>query len=482
MDLSINNVINISVSAAGAGIGEYNTSNLALFSRETPNSSFGVLGYKIYLDANDVATDFGSASNTYAMALGVFSQQPNILANSGYLVVIPFLSSETLSAAIARTEGLVQYFGVLAVEITSESNNLSAAAVIQSLNKIMFVPSQTAADVAPGGMLDLLRSGSFTQSRGLYYGSAQILAVQTLSFSSLPTAGSYTINYNSLNSGSLTYSSSASAVQTAVQTITGLSSATVTGSNAIGFTITFVGVDGPALPITISPNTMTDADSNAVVVTVGQSVIGVSAETATQECLVMASSYAGRALSVNFNGSDTTQTMHLKDLLGVQPDPSMTQTLLNECIAAGADSYPSIAGVAKVFTSGANKFFDQVYNLQWFVGALQVAGFNLLAQTGTKLPQTENGMTTLKGAYRQVCEQAVANQYLAPGTWDLSTTFGNQINFFANISQRGYYIYSSPVAQQLASVRDARQAPLVQIAVKEAGAVQESSVLIYVNA
>jgi len=193
-------------------------------------------------------------------------------------------------------------------------------------------------------------------------------------------------------------------------------------------------------------------------------------------------SYAGRALSTNFSGSNTTQTMHLKDLTSVQPDPSMTQTLLNEAIAAGADTYVSLQGVAKTFCSGENSFYDQVYNLQWFIGALKVAGFNYLATSSTKIPQTEGGMDGLKGAYRSVCEQGITNQYGAPGRWNSSTTFGVQSDFLANVAQRGYYIYSTPISQQSQVDRAARKAPLAQIAFKEAGAMHSSSVIVNINA
>ena len=191
--------------------------------------------------------------------------------------------------------------------------------------------------------------------------------------------------------------------------------------------------------------------------------------------------YAGRALSTNFNGSNTTQTMHLKSLSGTQPDPGITQTILTSAIAAGADTYPSIQGVAKVFCSGANDFFDNQYNLQAFIGSLQVAGFNALAQVGTKLPQTEQGMNVLKGAYQQVCQQFVGNDFIAPGAWTSGTTFGNQTSMLSNIASNGYYIYSVPVSQQLPAVRVTRAAPLIQIAVKYAGAIQSSNVIVYVN-
>lgn len=373
-DLALTNVINISVAETPAGVGAYNTSNVGLFTTDTPDPVFSV-GYKIYLSPQEVGADFGTSSTTFKMANAVFSQQPNILAGNGYLVIIPFLVSETLDAAIERTEDLVQYFGIMSTQVESQADMLAAAAVVQALNKIAFFVQRNSTSINTGGALDMLRTGDFTQSRGLYYGAADDVTA-----------------------------------------------------------------------------------------------------------LIMQASYASRGLSVNFEGSNTTITMHLKDLIGVQPDPSMTQTLYNKAEAAGADIYVSLQGVPKTICFGANSFFDQVYNIQWFVGALQVAGFNYLAQSSTKVPQTESGMDGLKGAYRKVCEQAVSNQYSAPGSWNSSTTFGNQTDFIQNIAQRGYYIYSQPISQQSQSAREARQAPLIQIALKEAGAIQSSNVVVYVNA
>jgi hypothetical protein len=197
--------------------------------------------------------------------------------------------------------------------------------------------------------------------------------------------------------------------------------------------------------------------------------------------IVMMASYAGRALSTNFSGSNTTQTMNLKQLQGVQPDPTMTQTIQNLATAAGADTYVSLQGDSAVLCAGANTFFDQVYGTQWLVGALQVSGFNFLAQASTKVPQTESGMDGLKGAYRVVCQQAIINQFGAPGSWNSSTLFGNPADLVSNVLQVGYYIYSLPINQQLQANRVARQAPLVQIALKLAGAIQSSTVIVTIN-
>ena len=90
-------------------------------------------------------------------------------------------------------------------------------------------------------------------------------------------------------------------------------------------------------------------------------------------------------------------------------------------------------------------------------------------------------MDGLKAAYRLICEQAVTNGYVAPGSWTASMTFGVQALFLQQILQVGFYIFSVPVSQQSASDRTNRKSPLVQIALKEAGAFQSNNVVVNVN-
>ena len=377
--LDITNVITISLSAAQTGLGEYNVNNLAIFTGETPETSFGDLGYKIYKAPKEVGVDFGTNSVTYKMALSVFAQTPNILNGDGYLVVIPFADEsgipETLAEAISRADSLVQFFGILSTRDYDAVEVGAAAAVVQTLNKMLFVVSNDAADIAAAGSFHDIAEAKYDKTRCLAY--------------------------------------------------------------------------------------LSDT---------------------TEPAKVMAAAYAGRALSTAFEGSNTTSTMHLKDLVGVTADPTMTQTQLNLCQDCGADAYVNIAGVAKTFTSGANGYFDQVYNRCWFLGALEVAGFNALAKVSTKVPQTEPGMTILKGAYRLVCDRAVRNGYVAPGAWNSADRFGDVEAMLRNIEEVGYYIYSLPVNQQAQTEREARKAPLIQIAIKEAGAIHSSNVLVYINA
>ena len=197
---------------------------------------------------------------------------------------------------------------------------------------------------------------------------------------------------------------------------------------------------------------------------------------------LFAAAYASRSLSTNFAASNGTLTMNLKQLNGIDSDAGITETVKGNCQTAGVDIYPSIGGVSAVMSFGANNFFDEVYNLLWFIGALQVAGFNLLQGVSGKVPQTEPGMSLLKQAYRSVCDQAVLNAYVAPGQWNSAEQFGNVTAMLSNILQVGYYIYSQPINLQAQADRVARKAPLVQIAIKQAGAIHSSTVVVNINA
>ena len=379
-ELDITNVVTISLSAAQTGLGEYNVHNLAIFTSDTAGDTFGDLGYKIYKSPKEVGLDFGTTSTTYKMALAVFAQTPNILNGDGYLVAIPLQEEsgggyESLADAINRTASMVQYFGILSTKDYDASEISAAAAVVQTMNKMMFVVSNNVADIAATGSFHDIAEAKYDKTRCLAY--------------------------------------------------------------------------------------LSDT---------------------TEPAKQMAAAYTGRALSTAFEGSNTTSTMHLKDLVGIVADPAMTQTQLNLCQDCGADVYVNIAGVAKTFTSGENGFFDQVYNRCWFLGALEVAGFNALAKVSTKIPQTEPGMTLLKGAYRLICEQAVRNGYVAPGAWNSADRFGDVEAMLRNIEEVGYYIYSIPVNQQSQTDREERKAPLIQIAIKEAGAIHSTSVIVYINA
>jgi hypothetical protein len=201
------------------------------------------------------------------------------------------------------------------------------------------------------------------------------------------------------------------------------------------------------------------------------------------EAGVMAAAYASRLFGINFTGSNTMATMNLKTLAGVLPDPDAASSAIDLAATSyGFDIYVSVAGDPGVISYGANEYSDQIYGQLWLKLAIQVAGYNYLKTTNTKIPQTEPGMEGLKGAYASVCRQGLTNGYLASGlTWTNPSTFGNPEDLKRNVTDNGYYIYSAPIALQSPIDRAARKAPLIQIAAKEAGAIHHSDVIVNVN-
>jgi hypothetical protein len=476
--LPITNIINISVSQASPGIGNYNVSNIGLFTDEAPNlSTFGSLGYASYLEPTQVGVDFGTDSKTYAMAVSIFSQQPNILNGSGQLIVILMINAIqhlAFSGVAASGSFKINYDG--------DDSSLIAwndpAATIQAALRASVV-----------GLEHVIVTGSIAsqslniQMAGLYAPLTVTTNTNTLA-TSVPAAVTITITTpTAAEDLDEAISRTASLVQyfgvIADEVASVLGSGDILAAAAVVQALNKMMLIVSNDSADINPGGLLDQLRTG---SLTQSRGLYYGDSDKDDCLAMMAAYAGRGFSTNFTGSNTTSTMHLKVLAGIEPDPTLTQTQLDLAKDAGADTYPSLQGVPGVFCSGGNFFFDQVYNLRWLVGALQVAGFNYLAQSSTKIPQTESGMDGLKGAYRNICEQAVTNEYSAPGTWTSPVLFGNPSQLISNVAQRGYYIYSVPISQQNVADRQDRKAPLIQIALKEAGSIQSSNVLVSVNA
>ena len=383
VNLSLTNVINVSIIAPGAQLGVPNMSALAIITQQSPIGWPGGQTYGIYTSPTDVATDWGSGTDVANMAIAIFSQSPNILTGGGYLVVIPRLQSPTLESVqncLIRMSDTIFFEGFLIdEEMDSQATafqNLSN--YTQSTQMMFFYASSVIANLQPGSILDLVRSAGNFRTRCMYYG------------------------------GALT----------------------------------------------------------------------------NNQTQIFAAAYAGRGMSINFTGANTVLSMQLQTLATINPDQTLNQTSFQSAQTAGVDVYVSVSGVPCAMTSGTNLFFDQVYCRTWIAFQLSVNGFNYLknaAQVPGKIPQTEVGMTGLKDAYIQAFNQGVTNGYMAPGRWTLPFSFGDPAAFASNITAQGYYIVSQKVSAQSSAVRATRAAPLVQAAIQEAGAINSSSVIVYVN-
>jgi len=491
--LSISNVIQVTMLAALKGLANVNTSALAMITDEEPiSSTYG--DYGIYKETNSIANDFGSNSKTYALGLMVFGQNPNILSGGGFLVIIPRKQDADAQPATIFSINNVDLTKLTAPDYILRAIVNSAASqeiVIGELdltNMETIVTSLNNAAITAAGLVFSL-SGEITSAKitlqTIGTGSAKNI---TLGIPTTSDTGTDICPVLNLPEG-FTVNGTEAGLESAKDCIirtsllvpyfgiiyTNMFSDPITEELA-GIVqtmdkIQFIGSENISDIVGIFKN-IKDAGYTHT-----RCLMYSISET---DAISYAAGYASRFLCVDFDAPNTVLTMNLKEIIGLVADTGITQTILDSAKNNGVDVYVDF-GILKIITSGANGWSDDIYVSLALKLRLQIAGFNFLATTNTKRPQTEDGMNGLKGAYRKVCALFVKNGSFAPGTWNDPTTFGKPEDHIRNISDFGYFIYSDPIALQSQESRKARIAPAVQIACKLSGALHTSSVIVYVE-
>ena len=452
--LPITNIVSINVTFLPAGIGGFNVNNLALITSDPFLSNPNGDTFRTYVSLSQVGQDFGTSTETYQQATAVFSQQPNNIGAGGNLIIFPAFTNTSLNAILVNAGGSGYKVGDLINVIQTGAN--SGTATVSVVNGSGTV---SAISLLTGGLGYSTTTSAATTGGA---GTGLTVTISTLTTETLTQAIARTYNY--------TYY---------VGCI----------STAYGTNTTW-----PALANSVQglQNVLLFLPSNNTIDIQGAFTVIQQATDYNTRCLyysnssalqarLFAAAYASRLLSVNASGSNTAINMNLQQLETITSDPGITQNIVSLCAIAGVDIYPSTAGYPGVYSNGANKYADEVWNIIAFVAQLEVNGFNALANAGTKVPQTEPGVQVLKNAYKQACQQFVNNGYIAPGLWTSAQIIGNQADLISNIAQYGYYVYSQPVNQQATSARALRQAPAISIAIKEAGGINSSVVNVYIN-
>ena len=187
----------------------------------------------------------------------------------------------------------------------------------------------------------------------------------------------------------------------------------------------------------------------------------------------------GRAFTVNFTGSNTTITLKFKT------EPGITYETLTTAQAAAIDAingnvYVYYANDTAIIQQGVmanGDFFDERHGLDWLQNYVQTNLYNLLYTSTTKIPQTDAGVTRLMANVEASLDQAVNNGLIAPGVWNGGPI--GQIESGDTLT-KGYYVYADAVANQAQSDREARKSPVIQAAIKLAGAIHYGDVQINV--
>lgn len=477
--------INVSLAMTPAGLADFNTNSIAIFSNEAAGFSEP---YQAYITPSAVASDFGSNSLTAKMANALFTPVPNFRTGGGMLYIFPFggvngtagtFTTPDISANLTAFKSVSD--GSLSITIDSNAN------IVSGLN---FTNINTISDI-----VDVLKSKNL---------DVYIEAVgNTIKFTSKRFGTDSTVEISTITGGSAVDISGTDYLKAATGT-------EVTGTNASGETLAeavaaaqkqvyFGGVlstqyvdDATLLANSSAIQALDCVYYEAIASLKDISGIGADIKAAgngktrtlaysLEGGKVAIATYATIANSVNYSGVNTANTLNLKTLTGVLPDTGLSDTYVLAANTNGVDIYGNTGGLSVVYSNDNNGYTDDIENQLWFKKAIEVAGFNYLRQTNTKIPQTEAGMAGLKNAYAQVCEQGIRNGVIGAGAWNSTIPFGDPEDFKRNIAEKGYYIYSIPVAQQAQTEREQRKAPVVQIAIKMSGAFHFSDVIITVE-
>ncbi len=494
MSVSLDNVVRVSVAGPARGLSNVSTSAMGIITHEAPITA-GLGDYKVYLDPLGVAKDFGSGSDTYTLANYAFSQKANVIKGGGYVVVIPRKHDAPASAGTLISSKLVDL-----TTLTADKYGLR-----------VWVDGNTALDIEFGKLdrsdigtvLESLNSQD-VQDAGFEFTATGDMTGALLKVKSKTLGGASVIGLSN-NDAANPYADGINLAAALFLDGTGVGSEPGLESEKDTILRTYGKIPyfGVCYTQNMQPEPLTEVAATVQALNLFQVVASSELEyigdtfkkikekgyTKTR-CLfysesegsaaLFAAGYLSILMSTNFNVSGSSLTMNLKDFVGLKADELIDDDLLHKAKLAGVDVIADI-GVPKIISHGANQFADQVYSRMALKVDIQIAGVNLLGE-GKKIPQTEDGMIGLKGAYRLVLSKYINSGVLAPGEWTSSSTFGADADDHRrNIRERGYYIYSAPLTQETKARRSLRIAPVVQIAVKEAGAIHNSDVIITVE-
>ena len=156
-------------------------------------------------------------------------------------------------------------------------------------------------------------------------------------------------------------------------------------------------------------------------------------------------SVAGRAFTVNFEGTNTTITLMYKKLPGITVEdlgPSEYAALVEKNCNAFLDVGGNSMYATSIMANG--NWFDTVHGTDWMQNHMETGVFNLVYQT-PKIPYTDVGVGMVVQRMEKTFRQAIRNGLIAPGT----AADGEYL-------PQGFKIMTIPVAEVDASDKGAR--------------------------
>lgn len=496
--VDISNVINVTLLEEGDAVA---ADNMNVASIITGNQGVLVSSerYRAYKTQATVAADWGASSPEAAFATTFFDTSPNPISAGGVLVIGYWrAASEDVDASAATLTGEQNTEATLIPilnGVTDGSFTLTVdGGTEQEITTQDFTTASEFSDVLT--ILNASVTGAtITESNGSFIVTSDTTGVLSeLTFFGVASTGTdiSTILGLSTETGAALVQGAAASVLSPESKLEGITAikAAVNIKGAM-FIDQILDADIPALGSWAGANAVIIYETFGAVSYLEKDasnpvwIVKLSGQS-NFRCLYsksgnrkFAATYMARNHTVNFAGQNTAITMNLKELSVAAEE--YTQTEFDKAETVGLDIYSTIKDVPMLFVSGANDFVDNVYNLMAFVDHVQSNSLTYLKVTPTKIAQTDPGIDGIEDDAEKTCRQFVRAGVFAPGTWTLADFFGDREQFLSAILTDGFYVLAGDLADQSTADRQARKSPVIQIAVKNAGAVHSEDIIITFN-
>lgn len=495
----ISNVINVALLAGGKQAGRDNMNVVAIL---TPSQ--GVLStaerYRAYKSSTAVEKDFGTGSDVTSYANTFFATSPNPTNFGGTLIVGYYRGAEeTVAETSASLVGTQLAEAAVLQQLQAIANGSFALEVDGDevvVNDLNFQTCTSLDDVQVKIAAKLTAAGvtvDYTDGRFVFV-SETAGVLSTLTNLTAAAGGMFVGGILGVNEGSGALLTQGEASQTLT---------VETKQEGIAALKAQVNIKGACFIEKLLDDEMLElatwGKANAVIiygVVSGNKYLQVSTTNPVWQIVLasgssfralysksgnrkLAATYMARVHTVNFNAENSAMTMQLKELS--VPAEDYSQTELDNAKRVGLDLYTTIKDTPCVLTSHANDFVDNIYNITAYIDAVQTDMFNLLKSTATKLAQTEDDVKKLVDQGEKTTAGFARAGVFAPGTWSSPDTFGDVEVFKRNIEQLGYYWKAGSLADQAQADREERKSPVLQAAVKNAGAIHSADIIINFN-
>ena len=502
--LPISRLINVAINLAPNAAQSQNLSILLLLGNSTTITM--AERYRVYTSLAAVAADFGKTAAEYLAAVLWFEQvpQPTTLWIGRWASTAT--SAQLTGGALTSTNSLIATWNA----ITSGSFQISINGAAKSIKSLNFSSATNLNNVA--STIQTALAAAVTGTTCVYnavYNNFIITIAgttgtgSTISFAATGLSGGTDIS--TIMGGTLLSGASIAqgiAAESPVAAVTLFDNNWGQAWYAVSFAFNDDGVTDPITDsqyvavsayvegsstkhihgvTTTEPATLTSGETTSLAYQLSQLAYNRTVLQYSSYGSFSVVSYLARILTVNYAGNSTTITMMYKQEPGIIAEnlPVTTVNIVEAKMTNLFLAYNNSTAIVEpgVMTSG--QFTDTITGLDWFSTTLQTALYNALYLSITKIPQTDAGMQLLGAVITSICEQALTNGLIGPGTWTVGG-FGQLAS--GQFLPRGYYLYVPPVATQTQAARATRLAVPFQIALKLAGAVQYINVTVNVNA